>query len=83
MANKKKKAGTPSFDAEQRIVQLEEKISHQERLTDELNSFASEQSSSLDFIIRELGLIREKLSEYRENADSAASETETERPPHY
>ena len=64
-------------------MQLEEKISHQERLTDELNSFASEQSSYLDFIIRELGLIREKLAEYRENADSAASETVTERPPHY
>ncbi|MDB2443973.1 SlyX family protein [Gammaproteobacteria bacterium] len=83
MTNKKKKVDSLWLAAERRIVQLEEKISHQERLTDELNKFVFEQSSSLDFIIGELGLIREQLSGYKREADVSDSTPETERPPHY
>lgn len=83
MTNKKKKVDSVWLAAERRIVQLEEKISHQERLTDELNKFVFEQSSSLNFIIRELGLIREQLSGHKTGADVNDSTPETERPPHY
>jgi uncharacterized coiled-coil protein SlyX len=83
MTNKKKKVDSVWLAAERRIVQLEEKISHQERLTDELNKFVYEQSSSLDFIIGELGLIREQLSAHKREADVNDSTPETERPPHY
>ena len=83
MTNKEKKVDSLWLAAERRIVQLEEKISHQERLTDELNKFVFEQSSSLDFIIGELGLIREQLSVHKGEADVNDSAPETERPPHY
>ena len=65
MTDKKKKEDSLWLVAEQRIVQLEEKISHQECLTDELNKSVFEQSSSLKIIIRELGLLREQLSEHK------------------
>lgn len=83
MTNKEKKVDSLWLAAERRIVQLEEKISHQERLTDELNKFVFEQSSSLDFIIGELGLIREQLLGHKGEADVNDSAPETERPPHY
>lgn len=83
MTDNKKRVDSLWISVERRIVQLEEKICHQERLTDELNKFVFEQSSSLEFIIRELGLIREQLSEHKGGADTNDPTIETERPPHY
>ena len=83
MTDKKKKKDSLWLVAEQRIVQLEEKISHQECLTDELNKCVFEQSSSLKVIIRELGLLREQLSEHKGSGVVNDSAPETERPPHY
>lgn len=83
MTDKENNEGSLWLLAERRIVQLEEKISHQERLTDELNKFVFKQSSSLEFVIRELGLIREQLSEQKGSADFNDLIPETERPPHY
>jgi uncharacterized coiled-coil protein SlyX len=83
MTDKKKKEDSLWLVAEQRIVQLEEKISHQECLTDELNKCVFEQSSSLKIIIRELGLLREQLSEHKGSGVVNDSTSETEHPPHY
>ena len=83
MTDKKKKEDSLWLVAEQRIVQLEEKISHQECLTDELNKCVFEQASSLKVIISELGLLREQLSERKVSGVVNDSTPETELPPHY
>ena len=83
MTDEKKKEESLWLAVERRIVELEEKISYQERLTDELNKFVFAQSGSLEFIIREVGLIREQLLEQKGSSDVNDSTPETERPPHY
>lgn len=68
------------MDQEERFIELEIKLAHQEDLVDTLNQTIYEQSRRMD----QLEAMLNKLAEHvRNNAHSGANTILNEKPPHY
>jgi SlyX protein len=68
-----------SMTTEQRLVNVEIKLSYTEDLLDELNLTIYRQQQQIDVLIREVTALRKQLPE----AGNAAGATVDETPPHY
>ena len=62
----------------ERLVELENRTMHQERLLDELNAMVVEQGKQIDRLTRELTQLEAKVTAGGEEAGS-----HDEKPPHY
>jgi SlyX protein len=71
----------PANDYEQRLVALEERLTFQQRLIEELNGVVLDQRREFDRLARELAQCRQTLEQFR---DAALGENlPHEKPPHY
>ena len=65
-----------SDDIDKRVIELEIKLTHQDRLIDELNEVVIEQRSAIDKLQKRLDVLEKGLFELQQ-------EPANERPPHY
>jgi len=68
-----------SMDTEQRITEVEIKLSYTEDLLDELNLTIYKQQQQIDALIRQVTALRQQAPE----AGGAARNPQDELPPHY
>jgi SlyX protein len=62
---------------ERRLVELEERAAHSEKLVDELSGVLHRQQQEIDALIREVKALRQQV------AILSGSEAGPEKPPHY
>jgi SlyX protein len=72
---------TPTDVTEQRLTELEIKISFQEDLLDQLNQVIVRQQQEIDLLLREVGQLRQQMPEPGSGAAGAMARDEL--PPHY
>jgi SlyX protein len=70
----------PNDTHEQRLTDLEIKVSYQEDLLDQLNQVVVRQQQEIDWLMREVRQLRQQVPEGAGQTFSRASE---ELPPHY
>jgi len=68
-------------NTEDRIIEIEIKVAHQEDLLDELNKLVYRQQQKIDQLETLCSALARMIKEAREN--SAQGQTSHERPPHY
>ena len=71
---------TAHDDHEQRLIDLEIKVSYQEDLLDQLNQVVVRQQQEIDLLLREVRQLRQQVPEGGAQAFVRASD---ELPPHY
>jgi SlyX protein len=65
---------------EQRLIDLEIKLSYSEDLLDELNKIVARQQQHIDLLLREVAALRDQVSE---SSPPAFRSLRDELPPHY
>ena len=68
---------------EEKLIELEIKLSYQEDLLADLNQIVIVQQTRLDDLMRELGSLKEQLQEAISSGAGQGAANENERPPHY
>ncbi len=68
---------------EDKLIELETKISYQEDLLADLNQIVVKQQRQLDELLRELSAIKEQLQESIERGSEQGELAQDEKPPHY
>jgi len=63
-------------DIERRVIELEIKLTHQDRLLEELNEVVIEQRATIDALERRMAMVDKALFELKDDPAN-------ERPPHY
>lgn len=69
-----------THDIEQRLIDLEIKLSFTEDLVDDLNKVVVRQQQQIDLLMRELGALREQAGD---NTNAPFRSLRDELPPHY
>ena len=70
-----------SDDAEQRLVALESRLSHHERMAEELSEVVARHARDIDILTVEVRRLRERLGEVE--AGWSGSPQDDKPPPHY
>ncbi len=65
---------------EERIIQLEERYTHQQALLQDLSDMVFEQQKAIDQLKAEVGYLKQRLQAFEPGLVDAAP---NERPPHY
>ena len=68
--------------SEERLIELETRVAHQERLIEELNDVLTDQQSQLTRLEQTAEALKDRLRALGEGG-AGASDPEAERPPHY
>ena len=71
----------PALDRERRLVALEERLTFQQRLIDDLNAVVLEHQREIDRLLRELAQCSTALDLLRQSG--AGENLPHEKPPHY
>lgn len=65
-----------------RVIELEIQLAHQQRLYEQLNEVVTAQSLENQRMQRRMTLLQDQIKQLKENPDSAADPLD-EKPPHY
>ncbi len=68
---------------EEKLIELETKLSYQEDLLSDLNAIVARQQRQLDEFISEMSEIKEQLQNAVERGPAGGVEEQIEKPPHY
>lgn len=68
---------------ENRLIDMETKLAHQEQLLDELNNVVTDQQTRIDRLADRCDLLLERIRSMGEGGGAAAASADDERPPHY
>ena len=68
---------------EEKLIELETKISYQEDLLSDLNAIVARQQRQLDELISEMSGIKEQLQDAVGRGPAGGAEEPIEKPPHY
>lgn len=66
-----------------RMVQVEECLTHQQQLMDQLNRVVTDQASRLEQLERQLKRLRSEQEQLRNRTADQSSDLPSEKPPHY
>lgn len=67
---------------EEKLIELETKISYQEDLLSDLNDIVIKQQRQVDELLREMSALKEQLQEAIERSPGQGEQVQ-EKPPHY
>ncbi len=68
---------------EDRIIDIETKLAHQEQLLDELNAVVTDQQSRIDRLTERCDSLLSRIRAMGEGGGAEAGSPDDERPPHY